>query len=178
MRTKEIIKQIKRINERSRDIARTFGTNSSYYESYMNAFNKIESILEGSTSRVRGKAHFRISTSKKIIEKMNEKILKILEDAEKSIKTKGQVVSEVKKRYDIKETQQAIEKAISISDTNNFVKDNLDKLYEISDFKTEIRRKNKKHIDEDMFDKMKEYIDNPNYREKLIKKELGIDDSK
>lgn len=175
MRTKDIIKQIKRINERSRDIARTFGTNSSYYESYMKAFNKIESILEGSTNRVKGKEHFRISTSKKIVEKMNSKILKILEDAEKNIKTKGQILSEVKKRYDIKETPQAIEKAISISDTNNFVKDNLDKLYEISEFKTEIRRKNKKHIDDDMYEKMTEYINNPNYRETLIRKELGID---
>lgn len=175
MRTKEIIKQIKRINERSRDISRTFGTNSTYYESYMNVFNKIESMLHGSTSRVRGKEHFRISTSKKIVEKMNDKILKILEDAEKNIKTKGQVLSEVKKRYDIKETTQAIEKAISISDTNNFVKDNLDKLYEIREFKSEIRRKNKKHIDVDIYEKMTEYINNPNYRETLIRKELNID---
>lgn len=173
--TKEIIKQIKRINERSRDIARTFGVNSTYYESYMNVFNKIESMLQGSTSRVRGKDHFRISTSKKIVEKMSNKILKILEDAEKNIKTKGQVVSEVKKRYEIKHTPQAIEKAISISNTNNFVKDNLDKLYEISEFKTEIRRKNKKHIDEDIYEKMNKFINNQNYREMLIRKELGID---
>ena len=175
MKTKEIIKQIKRINERSRDISRTFGTNSTYYESYMNAFNKIESMLTGSTSRVKGKEHFRISTSKKIVEKMNEKILKILEETEKNVKTKGQVISDVKKRYDIKETPLAIEKAISISDSNNFVKDNIDKLYEISEFKIELSRKNKKHIDEDMYDKMKEYINNPNYREMLIRKELGID---
>lgn len=175
MRLKEIIKQIKRINERSRDVARTFGVNSSYYNSYMNSFNKIESMLPGSTSRVRGKEHFRISTSKKIVEKMSDKILKILGDAEKNIKTKGQVVSEIKKRYDIKETPQAIEKAISISDTNNFVKDNIDKLYEISEFKTEIRRKNKKYIDEDMFEKMTDFINNQNYREMLIRKELGID---
>lgn len=175
MKNTDTIKQIKRINERSRDIARTFGTNSTYYENYMSAFNKIESMLHGSTSRVKGKEHFRISTSKKIVEKMNDKILKILEDAEKNIKTKGQVVSEVKKRYDIKETHQAIEKAISISDTNNFVKDNLDKLYEISEFRTEIRRKNKKHINEDIYEKMNEYINNPRYRETLIRKELGID---
>lgn len=175
MTTQQKIKQIKRINERSRDIARTFGTNSTYYESYMNAFNKIETLLPGSTSRVRGKEHFRISTSKKIVEKMNDKILKILEDAEKKIKTKGQVVSDVMQKYNIKNISEAIEKAISISDTNNFVKDNLDKLYEISEFKTEIRRKNKKHIDEDMFEKMEEYINNPNFREKLIKEELGID---
>lgn len=175
MRTKDIIKQIKRINERSRDISRTFGTNSTYYESYMNVFNKIETMLQGSTSRVRGKEHFRISTSKRIVEKMSDKILKILEDAEKNIKTKGQVVSEVKQKYDIKNTSEAIEKAIMVSDTNNFVKDNLDKLYEIGDFRTEIRRKNKKHIDEDMFEKMEEFINNPNYREMLIRMELGID---
>ena len=173
--SKEIIKQIKRINERSRDIARTFGVNSSYYESYMNTFNKIESMLHSSTSRVRGKEHFRISTSKKIVEKMSDKILEILEYAEKNIRTKGQVVSEVKRRYDIKETKQAIEKAITISDSNNFIKDNIDKLYEISEFKTEIRRKNKKHIDDDMYEKMQEFINNPNYREILIRKELGID---
>lgn len=175
MNNKNIIKQIKRINERSRDIARTFGTNSTYYESYMKEFNKIESMLTGSTSRVKGKEHFRISTSKKIVEKMSDKILKILEDVEKNIKTKGQVLSDVKKRYDIKETSQAIKKAISISDTNNFVKDNLDKLYEIGEFRTEIRRKNKKYIDGDMFEKMNEFINNPNYREILIRKELGID---
>lgn len=175
MKTKEIIKQIKRINERSRDIARTFGTNSTYYESYMNVFNKIESILPGSTNRVKGKEHFRISTSKKIVEKMSDKILKILEDAEKNIKTKGQIISDIKKEYNIKDTRQAIEKAITICDSNNFVKDNLDRLYEIGEFKTEIRRKNKKHIDEDMYEKMKEFINNPNYRETLIRKELGID---
>lgn len=175
MRTKEIIKQIKRINERSRDIARTFGTNSSYFESYMNAFNKIESILEGSTSRVRGKAHFRISTSKKIIEKMNEEIFNILDTVEKFTPTKGQIITKIKKKYDIKDTNQAINKAIEVSDMNNFIKDNINELYGIEAFKTEIRRKNKKHIDEDIFKKMTNFIDNPNYREELIRKELGID---
>ena len=172
---KDTIKLIKRINERSRDVARTFGTNSSYYQNYMNLFNKVESHIHGSTSQVKGKQHYRISTSKKVIEKMPKELINQLKKAEKEIKTKGQIISEVKKKFDIKSKNVAIEKAIELSDSNNFIKDNIDKLYEIQEFRTEIRRKNKKNIDTDKWDKMKEYINNPNYRQQLIKKELGID---
>lgn len=176
MKNTDTIKLIKRINERSRDVAKTFGTGSTYYQNYMNLFNKIESYLSGSTSQVRGKTHYRISTSKNFVEKMDEKIINTLKKAERSIKTKGQVISDVRKEYDIKDRTKAINKAIEISDDNNFIKDNIDKLYEIQDFKIEIRRKNKKNIDTNEWNKMKEYIANPNYREKLIRKELGIDD--
>lgn len=174
---KDIVKMIKRINERSRDVARTFGTDSSYYQSYMNLFNKIESYIQGSTSQVRGKQHFRISTSKKVVEKIDKKIVDLLKESEKHIRTKGQIIQDVKKRFDIKKSTVAIEKAIVLSDDMNFIKENIDKLYEISEFRNEIRRKNKKNIDSDKWNKMQEYINNPNYRQQLIKKELGIDDN-
>lgn len=172
---KEIIKQIKRINERSRDVARTFGTDSSYYQNYMNLFNKIESYIQGATTQVKGKSHYRISTSKKVIEKMPKTIINQLEKAEKEIRTKGQIIQDVKKRFNIESKSIAIEKAIELSDSNNFIKDNIDSLYEIQEFRNEIRRKNKKNIDRDIYEKMNEYINNPNYRQQLIKEELGID---
>ena len=173
---KNTIKLIKRINERSRDIARTFGTDSSYYRSYMNLFNKVESYIQGATTQVKGKSHYRITTSKKMIEKMPKELIEQLKRGEKEIKTKGQIISETKKRFNIKKSTVAIEKAIELSDDMNFIKDNIDKIYEIAEFRNEIRRKNKKNIDSDKWNKMKEYINNPNYRQQLIKKELGIDD--
>ena len=111
---KDTIKLIKRINERSRDVARTFGTNSSYYQNYMNLFNKVESYIQGATSQVKGKSHFRISTSKKVIEKMPKELIVQLKKAEKEIKTKGQIISEVKKKFDIKSKNVAIEKRLII----------------------------------------------------------------
>lgn len=174
---KDIVKMIKRINERSRDVARTFGTDSSYYQSYMNLFNKVESYIQGATTQVKGKSHYRITTSKKMIEKMPEELIEQLKRGEKEIKTKGRIIQDVKKRFDIKKSSVAIEKAIELSDDMNFIKENIDKLYEISEFRNEIRRTNKKYIDSDKYTKMKEYISNPNYRQQLIKKELGIDDN-
>lgn len=172
---KDTIKLIKRINERSRDVARTFGTDSSYYQSYMNLFNKVESYIQGATTQVKGKSHYRISTSKKVIEKMPKMIINQLEKAEKEIKTKGRIIQDVKKRFDIKKSSVAIEKAIELSDDMNFIKDNIDRLYEIQEFRNEIRRKNKKNIDSNIYEKMNEYINNPNYKQQLIKEELGID---
>lgn len=158
--TNQIIKNIKKLNERAKEIYNTFGENQKQYQDIIN----LMSHIDDSKLKLNSKGYYSISHGKKFVESLNEEQISLLNKA-LEVQTKGQIIKEEmetieflnpeKKKKELR--QLAIESVKRKNLEKDIISNNLDIIYEDAEMSEIIHRKGRRLFTSE-FEKLKKYI--------------------
>lgn len=158
--TSQVIKNIKKLNERAKEIYNTLGENQKQYEDIIN----LMSHIDDSKLKLNSKGYYSISHGKKFVESLNEEQISLLNKALK-VQTKGQIIKEEmetlkflhpdKKKKELR--QLAIESIKRKNLERKIISENLDIIYEDAEMNGIIHRKGRRLFASE-FEKLKKYI--------------------
>lgn len=158
--TSQIIKNIKKLNERAKEIYNTFGENQKQYQDIIN----LMSHIDDSKLKLNSKGYYSISHGKKFVESLNEEQIRLLNKA-LEVQTKGQIIKEEmetieflnpeKKKKELR--QLAIESVKRKNLEKEIISNNLDIIYDDTEMNGIIHRKGRRLYTSE-FEKLKKYI--------------------
>lgn len=158
--TSQIIKNIKKLNERAKEIYNTFGENQKQYQYIIN----LMSHIDDSKLKLNSKGYYSISHGKKFVESLNEEQINLLNKA-LEVQTKGQIIKEEietleflhpeKKKKELR--QLAIESVKRKNLEKEIISNNLDIIYDDTEMNGIIHRKGRRLYTSE-FEKLKKYI--------------------
>lgn len=158
--TSQIIKNIKKLNERAKEIYNTFGENQKQYQDIIN----LMSHIDDSKLKLNSKGYYSISHGKKFVESLNQEQISLLNKA-LEVQTKGQIIKEEmetieflhpeKKKKELR--QLAIESVKRKNLEKEIISNNLDIIYEDAEMNGIIHRKGRRLYTSE-FEKLKKYI--------------------
>ena len=158
--TSQIIKNIKKLNERAKEIYNIFGENQKQYQDIIN----LMSHIDDSKLKLNSKGYYSISHGKKFVESLNEEQISLLNKA-LEVQTKGQIIKEEmetleflnpeKKKKELR--QLAIESVKRKNYEKEIISNNLDIIYEDTEMNGIIHRKGRRLYASE-FEKLKKYI--------------------
>lgn len=158
--TSQIIKNIKKLNERAKEIYNTFGENQKQYQDIIN----LMSHIDDTKLKLNSKGYYSISHGKKFVESLNKEQISLLNKA-LEVQTKGQIIKEEmetikflhpeKKKKELR--QLAIESVKRKNLEKEIISNNLDIIYEDTEMNGIIHRKGRRLFKSE-FEKLKKYI--------------------
>lgn len=158
--TSQIIKNIKKLNERAKEIYNTFGESQKQYQDIIN----LMSHIDDSKLKLNSKGYYSISHGKKFVESLNEEQISLLNKALK-VQTKGQIIKEEmetleflnpeKKKKELR--QLSIESVKRKNYEKEIISNNLDIIYEDTEMNGIMHRKGRR-LYKSEFEKLKKYI--------------------
>ena len=158
--TSQIIKNIKKLNERAKEIYNTFGESQKQYQDIINFMSHIDD----SKLKLNSKGYYSISHGKKFVESLNKEQISLLNKA-LEVQTKGQIIKEEmetleflnpeKKKKELR--QLAIESVKRKNYEKEIISNNLDIIYEDTEMNGIIHRKGRR-LYKSEFEKLKKYI--------------------
>lgn len=158
--TSQIIKNIKKLNERAKEIYNTFGENQKQYQDIIN----LMSHIDDSKLKLNSKGYYSISHGKKFVESLNKEQISLLNKA-LEVQTKGQIIKEEietleflnpeKKKKELR--QLAIESVKRKNLEKEIISNNLDIIYDDTEMNGIIHRKGRRLFKSE-FEKLKKYI--------------------
>lgn len=158
--TSQIIKNIKKLNERAKEIYNTFGENQKQYQDIIN----LMSHIDDSKLKLNSKGYYSISHGKKFVESLNKEQISLLNKA-LEVQTRGQIIKEEietlkflnpdKKKKELR--QLAIESVKRKNLEKEIISNNLDIIYDNTEMNGIIHRKGRR-LYKSEFEKLKKYI--------------------
>ena len=158
--TSQIIKNIKKLNERAKEIYNTFGESQKQYQDIIN----LMSHIDDSKLKLNSKGYYSLSHGKKFVESLNKDQISLLNKA-LEVQTKGQIIKEEietlkflnpeKKKKELR--QLAIESVKRKNLEKEIISNNLDIIYEDAEMNGIIHRKGRRLFTSE-FEKLKKYI--------------------
>lgn len=158
--TSQIIKNIKKLNERAKEIYNTFGESQKQYQDIIN----LMSHIDDSKLKLNSKGYYSISHGKKFVESLNKEQISLLNKA-LEVQTKGQIIKEEietlkflnpeKKKKELR--QLAIESVKRKNLEKEIISNNLDIIYDDTEMSGIIHRKGRRLFTSE-FEKLKQYI--------------------
>ena len=158
--TSQVIKNIKKLNERAKEIYNTFGESQKQYQDIIN----LMSHIDDSKLKLNSKGYYSISHGKKFVESLNEDQISLLNKA-LEVQTKGQIIKEEietleflnpeKKKKELR--QLAIESVKRKNLEKEIIFNNLDIIYDDTEMRGIIHRKGRR-LYKSEFEKLKKYI--------------------
>lgn len=156
----QLIKDIKKLNERAKELYKTFGESQKQYKEITNIFSHISD----DKTRLNSKGFYQLSHGKKFVESLNKEQIEYIERALK-VQTRGQLIKEelevqkfINPNNSIKELRKkSIEKIIEKNQRNSIIEDNLDIIYKDEELTNILHRKGRR-LYKSEFDKIQEYL--------------------
>lgn len=158
--TSQLIKNIKKLNERAKEIYNTFGESQKQYQDIIN----LMSHIDDSKLKLNSKGYYSISHGKKFVENLTSEQISLLNKA-LEVQTKGQIIKEEmetieflnpkKKKKELR--QLAIESVKRKNLEKEIISNNLDIIYDDTEMSGIIHRKGRRLYASE-FEKLKKYI--------------------